>query len=185
MLFLNIIHCWLALLSLLANTASVYGIPIQDVGFSTPASLSKRDTETLRATLVCFHTQRYHVALIIDRKDYDVSYRYHATQRGNSRTFKLSRDRRQGGSYVDFGLPKLTADVPLTSFASNWDDVDNAINVESLLPASGYDCWQYVKNALATMQTRGWVTGLDVASAYSELLDKATNAGMEISCQAF
>ncbi|TDZ71912.1 hypothetical protein C8034_v005077 [Colletotrichum sidae] len=177
-------HFYLVLLSFLVHLTSVHGIPIRDVGFPGPASLHKR-AEELTVRLVCYQVQKYHVALIVDRDEYDVSYRYHATQRGLTRTFELSRDRREDGSYVDSGIPKLVANVPLTSNADDWDKIDDVINDTSLLPSSGYDCWQYIKKALQLMENSGWVSSGGAESSYNDLLAKATAAGMRITCQTF
>ncbi|KAK1658423.1 hypothetical protein BDP55DRAFT_637919 [Colletotrichum godetiae] len=142
------------LLSVFINLTSVYATPFDKGDITKHVPLHKRETEKLQARLVCYHKQAYHVAIVIDRDEYGVSYRYHATQKGQTRTFKLDRDRREGGSYVDSLIPKLSANIPINGYVDTFEEVDELINDTDLLPSNGYDCWQYLKNALNAMRQR-------------------------------
>ncbi|KAI3529942.1 hypothetical protein CSPX01_15165 [Colletotrichum filicis] len=177
-------YFFFTLLSIVLNVTSVYATPAHNGDIAKDVSLHKREAEKLQARLVCYHRQSYHVAIVIDRDEYDVSYRYHATQKGQTRTFKLDRDRRESGSYVDSLIPKLVANIPINGYVDTFDEVDELINDTDLLPSNGYDCWQYLKNALNAMRQSGWLTQSEMDSAYDELLQKAQNNGMTLTCQA-
>ncbi|KAF4775781.1 hypothetical protein HER10_EVM0000669 [Colletotrichum scovillei] len=147
-------YFYLALLSIVLNVTSVYATPVDNGDIAKDVSLHKREAEKLQARL------------------------------GQTRTFKLDRDRRESGSYVDSAIPKLVANIPINGYVDTFDEVDELINDTDLLPSNGYDCWQYLKNALNAMRQSGWLTQSEMDSAYDELLQKAQDNGMALTCQA-